>query len=246
MVLDPAYLRDPGHVREQYASERNLEARASLYGSITGPFAGDVAFAAVAEVSPRRLLELGCGTGWFAARVRRELDVDVVAVDQSERMVELARRGGVDARVGDVQALPFGDGEFDCVAALWMLYHVTDLDRGLREIARVLAAGGRFVAVTNGRDHLLEMWQAVGAAELRASRDLSFSADNGEALLSRRFAHVERRDASGTVTIEDRAAVVRYVGSTAAAKHIAVPDDLRLPIVARRSNVVFVAGKDGS
>lgn len=244
--LDPAYLRDPGHVRKQYASERNLAARASLYTTVSGPFAGDLALASVAERPPRRLLEVGCGTGWFAARVRRELGADVVAVDQSERMVELTRAGGVDARVGDVQALPFGDGEFDCVAALWMLYHVTDLDRGLREIARVLAVGGRFVAVTNGRDHLLEMWQAVGAAELRASRQLSFAADNGTALLSRHFAHVELRDASGTVTVENRDAVVRYVGSTAAAKHIAVPDDLELPLVARRSNVVFVAEKGAS
>ena len=54
-------------------------------------------------------------------------------------MVELARARGVDARVGDVQELPFADGAFDCVVAAWMLYHVPDLDRGARR-ARARAA----------------------------------------------------------------------------------------------------------
>jgi SAM-dependent methyltransferase len=236
-------MRDPGHVRRQYASERNLADRAALYVATTGPFAGDVAFAAVAERPAGRFLDVGCGTGWFAARVRRELRGDVVAVDQSERMVELARADGLDARVADVQSLPFDDGAFDCAAAHWMLYHVADLDLALSEIARVLSPRGRLVAITNGRDHLLEMWEAVGGGELRAGRDVSFAAENGAVALGRHFAHVELRDARGTVTIDDRDAVVRYVGSTAAWESVVVPDPLELPIVARRSNVVFVAEK---
>lgn len=242
---DPAYMRDPRHVRAQYESETGLAARASLYGETTGPFAGDVAFAAVAEMGPRRMLEVGCGTGWFAARVGRELGADVVAIDQSERMVELARAEGVDARVGDVQALAFDDGAFDCVAAHWMLYHVPELDRGLSEIARILSPGGRLVAITNGKDHLLELWRLVGAEELRVGRDLSFGAENGGDALRRHFRHVELRDAGGTVTIPDRQAVVRYVGSTSAWKHLVdlVPEHVEAPFVARRSNVVFVADR---
>ena len=44
-----------------------------------------------------------------------------MAVDQSERMVELASARGVDACVGDVQELPFADESFDCAVAAWML-----------------------------------------------------------------------------------------------------------------------------
>ena len=244
MTLEnPGYLRDPRYVREQYASEGGLSARASLYDETTGPFAGDVAFDAVAEASPARVLEVGCGTGWFAARIERELGAEVVAVDQSERMVELARAADVDARVADVQELPFEDAGFDCVAANWMLYHVPDLDRGLSEIARVLEPGGRMVAITNGKDHLLEMWQLVDADAQRLSRDFAFGAENGAEILRRHFRTVERRDAGGTVTIRDREPIVRYLGSTEAWAALAdrLPGDLPLPLVARRSNVVFVA-----
>jgi SAM-dependent methyltransferase len=238
-------MRDPEHVREQYASETNLAARASLYEETTGPSAGDVAVAAVAEVSPRRFLEVGCGTGWFAARVQRELGAEVVGIDQSERMVELAQAAGVDARVGDVQELEFEDGRFDCVAANWMLYHVPDLGRGLSEIARVLAPGGRLVAITNGKDHLLELWQVVDAGGQRLARDFAFGAENGAEALQRHFSRVEMREAGGTVTIPSRDAVVRYVGSTQAWRHLVdrVPAQIDVPFVARRSNVVFVADK---
>lgn len=244
MTIDPAYLCDPQHVREQYASETNLAARASLYEETTGPSAGDLAFEAVAEVAPRRLLEVGCGTGWFSARVQRELGAEVVAVDQSERMVDLARAEGVDARVADVQLLPFADAEFDCVAANWMLYHVTHLDRGLAEISRVLRAGGRLVAVTVGTDHLFELWDLVGAAEERGSRELSFSTENGEPALRRHFDRVEARDASGTVTIRDPAAIARYVESSAWRQYASrVPEQLDSPLVVRTRAVVFVADK---
>ena len=243
--VDPAYMRDPRHVRTQYASETNLASRASLYADTTGPYAGDVAFDAVAEVAPQRLLDVGCGTGWFGARVQSELGVAVNAVDQSERMVELAREAGVDAEAADVQRLPFGDAMFDCVAANWMLYHVPDLDLGLAEIARVLRPGGRLVAITNGKDHLIELWTLVGAGSERIGRDFGFGAENGEEILSRHFADVEVRDASGTVRIEDRDAIVRYVTSTERGKAYAeqLPVDPPLPLVARRSNVVFVATK---
>lgn len=245
-LSDPEYLNDPEYVRSQYASEEGLAARASMYGNTTGPFAGDIAFAAVSEVGPRRVLEVGCGTGWFAARVQHSLGAEVDAVDQSERMVELARSEGVNARVADVQQLPFPDAEFDCVAANWMLYHVADLDQGLREIARVLKTGARLVAVTNGDEHLVEVWQLIGAEEQRAARHFSFSAENGQTSLERHFRSVEIRDSSGTVEVQGRQAVIAYLASTETWQPLVdrLPDDLGdEPFTARRSTVVFVATK---
>jgi ubiquinone/menaquinone biosynthesis C-methylase UbiE len=119
--------------------------------------AEEVAFAAVAEVAPTRVLEIGCGPGYFAERVQQETGARVRALDLSPRMVELARDRGVAAEVGDVQELPFADRTFDCAVANWLLYHVPSLDRGLAELARVLGPPGRLVAATFAGDHLGEL-----------------------------------------------------------------------------------------
>lgn len=233
-------LDDPDFVRREYASERRLAARAAAYEHEEPgiPVAPDVALDAVADVAPRQFLEVGCGWGWFAERVATRIGCDVVAVDLSPRMVELARERGIDARIADVQDLPFGDGEFDCVAALWMLYHVPDLDRGLREIRRVLRAGGRLVAITNSDRHLIELRTLVGGGPSAAT----FRRENGGAILSRHFARVRRRDVDGTVVFADADAVREYVTASITLSHLAanVPP-LDEPVRARRAVSVFVA-----
>jgi SAM-dependent methyltransferase len=193
----------------------------------------------VAEARPARLREVGCGRGELAKRIAQEVGAEVVAVDQSERMVELARDRGVDARLGDVQRLAFDDGSFDCAVAAWMLYHVPDLDRGLAELARVLRPGGRLVAVTNGRDNLPELWGLLGT---RAARAHPFNAEDGAAQLARHFVRVERRDARGTVTFADWDAAHRYVANSFSRRELA--DELPPfdgPLVCSRLTVVFVA-----
>ena len=235
-----ASFNDPAFVRGQYASEDHLEARRAIYAEITGDDAREIAFEAIAETAPTRVLEVGCGPGEASARIMRELTADVVAIDQSDRMVELARESGVDARVGDAQALPFDDGEFDCALAAWMLYHVADLDRCLAELARVLRRGGRLVAVTNGADHLAELWHLVGVDRI----PLTFGRENGEEALRRHFRNVDVRGADGTVTLADAAAVRRYLASSDRGKpYVDLVPELDTPLVARRSNVVFVADK---
>ena len=232
-------LDDPELVRAQYASEDGLEARRSIYANREGPDAREAAFAAIAEACPATVLELGPGPGELALRLADELGARVVAVDTSERMVELARARGVDARLGDAQRLDFPDGAFDCVVAAWMLYHVPDLDSALAGVARVLRPGGRLVAVTNSERHLDEARRLAGV-DMRGR--LSFSRENGEALLRRHFAHVERRDLDAWVTFADADAVRSYVASMitmhAAAERV---PELDGPLRAGTRVSVFVA-----
>jgi SAM-dependent methyltransferase len=230
-------LSDPALVRREYATEAGLLGRSAAYRYATGPDPRAIALAAVADAKPRSVLDAGCGPGEFAERMVRELGVEVTALDQSERMVELTRARGIDAVVGDVQALPFDSATFDCVVASWMLYHVPDVDRALREFARVLRARGRLVAVTNGKEHLRELYDLVGIPPEQSS----FSAENGERLLRAVFAKVERRDAMGWIEFPDRAAAQSYVDASAVfTGGPALPPE-QGPLRVRRAPVVFVA-----
>ena len=233
-------LDDPDVVRAQYATETGLETRRSIYENREGEDAREVAFRAIAAAHPRKVLEVGPGPGELSARIAMELGADVTAVDVSERMVELARRRGVDAQVGDVQALPFADASFDTVVAAWMLYHVPDLDRGLAEIARVLTPGGHLIAATNSELHLDEARAPFGVSLVGR---MSFNRENGAEILSKHFAVIDSTDVDGWVTFPDAQAIRRYIGSmtgVGAEDGDRVPDDLG-PVRAGVRVTVFTA-----
>jgi SAM-dependent methyltransferase len=230
---------DAAFVREQYATPENLRARKSAYVNAEGDDPREFAFEAIAAAHPRRVLEVGGGEGELAERVSTELAAEVIAVDQSEAMVEIQRSKGIDARVGDVQALPFGAEEFDVAVAAWMLYHVSDLDGAVAELARVLKPRGVLVAVTNDVEHLQELWDLARRAS-RMGR-FNFRSDNGEDLLRRHFCAVERRDAVGSVLMDDET-VRRFAESWDALAFAKIPP-LTEPVRVRRHSTVFVAHK---
>jgi SAM-dependent methyltransferase len=235
-------LDDPALVAREYADDARLRKRASAYTGVeTGIDAREPAMVEIRALSPQRVLEVGCGWGELAEWIARDTGAEVVAVDLSSRMVELARERGVDARVADVQQLPFADGEFDLVVAAWMLYHVPDLDRGLRELARVLRPGGGLVAVTNSRFHLIELRELVGSGP----STLSFARETGDGLLAPYFDRIRREDVDGTLTFADRAAVEAYVRASIAMSPFVdnLPAAIDEPFVARRANSIFVAEK---
>lgn len=229
---------DPQFVKRQYESEGNLAARKAAYATSEGPSALDAAFEAVAEARPRRVLEVGGGEGELAERIVHELGAELVGVDQSERMVEIQRSKGINARVGDVQELPFADGAFDVALAAWMLYHVPDLDRGLGELARVLAPRGRLVAVTNAIEHLQELWDLAGRDT--SIRAFTFRSENGDEALRRHFAKVTRREVPGWLTM-DTETIRRFAASWDALGNLATIEPLDQPLRVRRHSTVFVA-----
>lgn len=235
-------LDDPALVASEYADESRLRRRAAGYaGAGTREDARIPLVDSVVAATPGRVLEVGCGWGELAEWIARETGADVVAVDLSPRMVELASERGIDATVADVQELPFADGAFDVVVAAWMLYHVPDLQRGLAEITRVLRPGGTLVAATNSRLHLKELRDLVGSGP----STLKFSREDGEAHLRPHFASIERIDVDGVLELADRASVEDYVSaSISMSPFIAnLPAEIDVPFVARRGSSVFVAKK---
>jgi len=233
-------LNDPEVVRRDYASESRLLDRRSIYETSEGPSTLDVLWDRIAEAAPERVLEVGPGPGELSERMATELGAEVVAIDVSERMVELCRARGVDARLGDVQALAFEDASFDLVVAAWVLFHPEDLDRALSEIARVLRPSGRLIAATNSELHLIELWELLGIERIR----YSFGAENGERSLREHFASVTTHVVEGAVSFADTAVARNYVASSILYGHLAdrVPE-VTEPLRARRMNAVFVARK---
>jgi ubiquinone/menaquinone biosynthesis C-methylase UbiE len=229
-------------VRWEFASEERLEKRnAILRRLIEGIDAEGTTYDAVAEAKPETVLEVGPGAGALSERIKRELGAKVTAIDISERMVTLTAERGIEAVVGDVQALPFEDESFDVVVAAWVLYHVGDRDRAIAECARVLRPGGRFVAATLADDNMADLWEFLGHPR---ERSLSFSAANGEEQLRRHFPTVEVREVVARVVFPNPSEMRSYVAANMTRAHLveAVPDFAE-PVSVRTHDAVFVAVK---
>ncbi len=105
--------------------------------------------AAASAVRPGdRVLDAACGTGDLALAAR-QAGGEVTGLDFSERMLERARRksDAIEWVRGDVLALPFEDAAFDAATIGFGIRNVSDLDAGLRELARVVRPGGRLAVL---------------------------------------------------------------------------------------------------
>jgi SAM-dependent methyltransferase len=93
------------------------------------------------------VLDIGCGAGHSTALID-QAGASVVGVDASHGMIEYAEAtfSGVDFRVGGLEALAFGDDEFDVVFAANSVQYAGDLGVALRELKRVCKPGGSIVA----------------------------------------------------------------------------------------------------
>jgi SAM-dependent methyltransferase len=96
------------------------------------------------------LVDVGSGPG-VAARRAASLGAEVVAVDPAAMMLRVGRLAnrarGLRYAHGTAQALPVADGWASVVWSLATVHHWPDLDAALGEVGRVLAPGGRFVAI---------------------------------------------------------------------------------------------------
>ncbi len=189
--------------RRQYSDSSRLAARARLHRDFT-----------VAEtpwfewLSPhlelkdgQHVLDVGCGPGWFWEAIAGSLaaKLDLTLLDQSKGMVEEAmgrcgrlRDWSVRGVEADAKALPFGDGTFDTVVAMHMLYHVPDPAAAIAEMHRALKPGGLLAVTTNGAGNLRELYALTttfGGAPTEPVA-ATFGFDTAEHLMRKAFGNV--------------------------------------------------------
>ena len=218
--------------REYSTSERLERRRHSVTGWRRGEEAWSEALAAVAGARPRSVLDAGCGDGLFARQIAAPT---VVGVDASAAMVERAHERGVDARQARIEELPFAGGEFDVVVCNWVLYHLPDVEAGIREIARVLRPGGCFVGIYNRERHMEELWsslrpEAAGAGEYSEA-------------LGRHFARVEERDTTAFTLWETREDLQSFLDAFVELMGPLEAPEAPYPFRVTRRNRVYVAEK---
>jgi ubiquinone/menaquinone biosynthesis C-methylase UbiE len=105
----------------------------------------DAVMRVLGRLSPRSVLDVGCGTGLLAARMRRQLGaVRVVGCDFSRGMLHRARARDVACGWvrGNALALPFRDGSFQALVSTEAFHWFPSQPDALREFFRVLAPGG--------------------------------------------------------------------------------------------------------
>ncbi|GAV21029.1 malonyl-CoA O-methyltransferase [Mariprofundus micogutta] len=123
------------------------------------------------KLEPKRILDVGCGTGYFTRLLRGKFKKsDITAFDLSESMVTTTRKShnrrlpwhGRNLHAsGNATSLPFKSDSFDLVTSNLAMQWVPDPEQMLKEMRRVLAPGGLILFSTFGRRTLIELRQAL-------------------------------------------------------------------------------------
>jgi SAM-dependent methyltransferase len=181
----------------------------------------------------RPVLDIGSGNG----RLRECLPPgwDWVGVDSSPAQLLGDHTGR--AILADAGRLPFPDGAFGAVTALWMLYHLEDPAAAIREARRVLRPGGTFFACTSSRRNDPELTAGYAPS--------TFDAEEAEEIVASVFGRaatsVVRWDGPFT-ELRDPAALAAYRRS-----HRLPPDageGLQFPVSLTKRGCLVSAAKD--
>ncbi len=145
------------------------------------------------------ILEIGFGTGlnlpYYPPRVRKITTVDP-NIGMHRRARSRIKQAGieVDQRVLGGERLPFEDGAFDCVVSTFTLCSIEDVGQALREVYRVLRAGGRFAFLEHGISPQLKVqkWQrCLNCLQMRLADGCHLDRDIRALVTAQPFASVE-------------------------------------------------------
>ncbi len=120
------------HAFDQHATRYD-----QWYDNFPNTFACELSALRCVLPQPGLWVEIGVGTGRFAAALGISL-----GIDPAPSMAALARQRGIDVIEGIAEALPLASESIDCAFFITVLCFVTDLKKAIEEAARILRPGG--------------------------------------------------------------------------------------------------------
>ncbi|ADK15735.1 MULTISPECIES: MerR family transcriptional regulator [Clostridium] len=214
---------------EQYENASNLKARIRIHELFSTNKRGWMKwfFNQLNIPSKASILELGCGNGelWQKNLDKIPEGWDITLTDFSPGMLQDTKNNlGINSKrftfkIADVQNIPYEDNSFDVVIANHVLYHVSDVDKSLSEIYRVLKPKGYFYASTVGKNHMKEMREIVKKYNFKnITTDSfniteSFQLENGLLKLSKWFKDVKMKRYSDNLKLTAASPLIDYIFS---------------------------------
>lgn len=185
-----------------------------------GPDPIDELVATITGLRPRSVLEVGAGSGQFAARLTGHLDGPVVVSDPSPTLMSQASDRALPAVVAAATALPFDIHRFDCVLARGPRWRADDIGDVLREIARVLGGEGVLVVSTATPDRDGHELDALVGCTLRRAVGV-FAGDRAGDALHQCFERVVRSDVDHAMVFPSGGDLAAYLRSVPSRRHLA-------------------------
>ncbi|HBJ1648201.1 MerR family transcriptional regulator [Clostridium botulinum] len=215
-------------IKEQYNSDKNLNLRTNLHSYNINKIDWDKwCFKKMNLSGGKKILELGCGVGklWTKNQEFIDKDSEVILSDFSPNMLKCAKNNLKNIMYKfkykkiNAENIPYDDESFDVVIAAHMLYFVTDIEKALSEIKRILKPDGIVYITTNSCDSMIELNSLT--EKFDSNLDISnnglstrFDLENGKEILKKYFNKIELEILEGKIIVDKAEPVVSYKAST--------------------------------
>jgi len=223
-------------IKEQYNSDKNLNLRSNLHSYNVNKIDWDVwCFENMKFCKNDKVLELGCGNGklWLKNKEKIETDLNITLSDFSKSMIKSAKNNlkeiNMDFQYKEINAekIPYKDETFDVIIAEHMIYFVSNIEKALEEIKRVLKPNGKVYITTNSKNtmnELNELCEKFAPNSGLSNNGLSerFNLEEGEKLLKKYFNNVSLNVLEGKIILSESEPLVSYKASTIQGKSILI------------------------
>ena len=223
-------------IKEQYNSDKNLNLRSNLHSYNVNKIDWDVwCFENMKFCKNDKVLELGCGNGklWLKNKEKIETDLNITLSDFSKSMIKSAKNNlkeiNMDFQYKEINAekIPYKDETFDVIIAEHMIYFVSNIEKALEEIKRVLKPNGKVYITTNSKNtmnELNELCEKFAPNSGLSNNGLSerFNLEEGEKLLKKYFNNVSLNILEGKIILSESEPLVSYKASTIQGKSILI------------------------